>query len=292
VKRWKTLHPALRRTGFTLVELMVVIAIVGTLVALLLPAVQAAREASRRASCSNNLRQIGLGLLNYHDVKRSFPPGIIDHKTFTNPKGRQLAWSIFVLPYLEQQNVYALFDLHQAYNSNANRIAGGQVLSVYLCPSTATLQPDRRGDTTGDVNGNGRWDAGDDLAFTDYGGNFGFSGFDKPFMNGVLIYERAITMAQITDGSSRTLIVTEDTGRGPSFDGQWANGENIYDQSGPINDRTGMGANNEMWSDHPGGINALLCDGSVRFLDEKMELSTLAALCTRAGDETVENPTP
>ena len=78
--------------------------------------------------------------------------------------------------------------------------------------------------------------------------------------------------------------------RGAAFDGQWANGENIFDQTGPINNRSlpeSQWQYDEMWSDHPGGINALACDGSVRFLSEKIELEVLASLCTRAGGEVV-----
>ncbi len=167
-------------------------------------------------------------------------------------------------------------------------MAAGTVIATFLCPSTAWLASDRTGPTTGDRNGNGVWNTGDDLAFTDYGGNFGFSGLSKPYMNGVLVYEIAIPIRKITDGTSHTIIVAEDTGRGASFDGQWANGENIFDTSGPINDRslpTYLWQNNEIWSDHPLGALTLFCDGSVRFLFEETDLSTLAALCTRASDE-------
>jgi prepilin-type N-terminal cleavage/methylation domain-containing protein len=274
--------------GFTLVELLVVIAIVGLLVALLLPAVQASREAARRNQCANNLHQIGSGLLAYHDVAGAFPPGLLDRKTGANPQGRQLSWNVFLLPYIEEQGVYERFDIKAAYNSAANRAGAGTVVPLFLCPSTATLANDRKGPTTGDVNGNGAWNPGDDLAFTDYGGNFGFSGLGKPYMSGVLVYERAIAISQITDGTAHTIIVSEDTGRGAAFDGQWANGENIFDERGPINDRSVpsyLWANNEMWSDHPQGVLALFCDGSVRFLFEEMELQALAALCTRSSDE-------
>lgn len=267
-------------------------AIAGLLVALLLPAVQASREAARRGACLNNLRQIGVGLLAYHDAAGAFPVGLLDRKTGANPKGRQLAWNVFLLPFIEDESVYALVDESAAYNSAANRAAAGTVLAVYLCPSTAYLAADRQGFTTGDVNGNGAWNPGDDLAFTDYGGNFGYSGLAKPYMNGVLIYERAVAISQITDGTAHTIVVSEDTGRGAAFDGQWANGENIFDTSRPINDRSipsFLWQNNEMWSDHPQGTHALVCDGSVRFLFEQIDLETLAALCTRAGDEITDN---
>jgi prepilin-type N-terminal cleavage/methylation domain-containing protein/prepilin-type processing-associated H-X9-DG protein len=277
-----------RRGAFTLVELLVVIAIIGLLLAILLPAVQSAREAGRRTECANHLRQIGIGLIHYHDACGTLPPGLVDRRTGANPQGKQLSWNVFLLPFLEEGSVYERFDLAAGYNRAANRVAAGTVLPTYLCPSTAFLASDRKGPTTGDANGNGIWNTGDDLAFTDYGGNFGFSGLGKPYMNGVLVYERAFNFKQITDGTSHTLVVAEDTGRGAAYDGQWANGENIFDTSGPINDRSlplYRWADNEIWSDHPQGVNLLLCDGSVRFTDEQTDLEALASLCTRAGEE-------
>jgi prepilin-type N-terminal cleavage/methylation domain-containing protein/prepilin-type processing-associated H-X9-DG protein len=273
--------------GFSLVEVLVVIAIVGALLTLLMPAVQAAR----RATCTNNLRQLGAGLLSYHDALTVFPSGALDRKTARNPQGKQLSWNVLLLPFIEEQSLARRFDLTKGYSAVQNRAAAGQRVSTYECPSTALLAADRTGMTTGDLNRNGRWDAGDDLAFTDYGGNFGFSGLGKPYMSGVLLYETPVPIAKITDGTAHTIIVAEDTGRGAAFDGQWANGENIFDTSRPVNDRTQpeyRWHDNEMWSDHPGGANVLLCDGSVRFVAEQLDLLTLAALCTRAGDEVVD----
>jgi prepilin-type N-terminal cleavage/methylation domain-containing protein/prepilin-type processing-associated H-X9-DG protein len=277
--------------AFTLVELLVVISIIGILLALLLPAVQSARESSRRTACQNNLHQIGLGMLSHHEAKHHFPPGLLDRITGANPKGKQLSWNVFLLPYAEEQSLYDQFDLTKSYRSAENAAAGGTVLPLFTCPSTARWAAERQGMTTGDINGNGRWDPGDNLAFTDYGGNFGFTGLDKSYMSGTLIYERALSLADIKDGATYTIFVSEDTGRGAAFDGQWANGENIFDESGPINDRSlpdYRWQDNEMWSDHRGGINALFCDGAVHFLSESISLDVLAALCTRAGYETVD----
>ena len=95
---------SLRRAGFTLVELLVVIAIIGVLVALLLPAVQAAREAARRSSCGNNLKQLGIALHNFHDVNLSFPPGAVDDDTMS------LGWGAAILPFMEQQPLYQRID--------------------------------------------------------------------------------------------------------------------------------------------------------------------------------------
>jgi prepilin-type processing-associated H-X9-DG protein len=151
------------------------------------------------------------------------------------------------------------------------------------------LGGDRNGDRTGDRNRNGLWDPGDELAVTDYGGMAGsaISGAAE-LMNGVLIYDRPIAARDIRDGLSQTILVAEDTGRGASMDGEWSNGENIFDQSGPINSLQ----NNEMWSDHPGGANALFCDGSAHFLSASITADAIGALCSRAqGEPLTDNST-
>jgi prepilin-type N-terminal cleavage/methylation domain-containing protein/prepilin-type processing-associated H-X9-DG protein len=267
---------ACRRAGFSLVELLVVVGIIGLLLALLLPALQVARENGRRAQCLSNLRQLGIGLHSYHGTYQAFPPGCVE------PKGRRLAWSVFLLPFIEQSALWRNYDLRSPYSSPANRQAGGVVLPIYLCPSTARLVPDRTGATSGDRNRNGRYDSGDDLAWTDYGGIFGAAlpGTDD-FMNGTLVWDRAIRLAQIRDGASQTLLVGEDTGRGWKLDSEWSNGENIFDIAGRVN----VTQHNELWSDHPGGVNVLYCDGGARRLAESAEVSLLIALCTRHGGD-------
>lgn len=274
------------RSAFSLVELLVVIAIVGILLGLLLPAVQAAREAGRQTKCRSNLRQIGIALHSYHDAYGSFPTGC------TEPGRKQLAWSVFVLPFLEQEAVWRLVDMNRAYTSAANRAATTQIIPVYLCPTTARLESGRVGNTTGDRNNNGKADPGDFMGVTDYGGIYGAA---MPGVgargNGVLLYDRAIKFADIGDGTSQTIIVAENTGRGWAHDGEWSNGENIFDQYGKINDPDNRNLN-EMWSDHPGGVQALFCDGSVHFLREEMSLKTLQAICTRNGHDVVDQDLP
>jgi prepilin-type processing-associated H-X9-DG protein len=237
----------------------------------LLPAVQAAREAARLAHCKNNLRQVGLALANYHGAFSTFPIGCRDDG------GLQIAWSAAVLPFLDEHGVAGRFDQIAAYNSLANREAASTIIATYLCPSASTA-PERHGPTSGDLNENGAWDPGDDLAWTDYGGMFGVGDPRLPLGNGVMIYEEAVSMRQITDGASRTIIVGEDSGRGLSLHGTWADGQNIFDQTGPVR-RT---QNNELYSDHAGGAHALFCDGSVHLLATHMDLKPLFALCTRA----------
>src|SRR5689334_15791940 len=120
------------RRGFTLVELLVVIAIIGVLVALLLPAVQAAREAARRAQCSNNLKQLSLALHNYENTHNTLPPAGID--------SNQMSWVVLLLPYFEQQNLYSQFNFNKGAWNSFNRInlVQGVRLKAIICPNLTT----------------------------------------------------------------------------------------------------------------------------------------------------------
>jgi prepilin-type N-terminal cleavage/methylation domain-containing protein/prepilin-type processing-associated H-X9-DG protein len=269
--------------AFTLVELLVVIAIIGVLLALLLPAIQSAREAARRAACASNLRQIGLGLQNYHDAHGSFPAGAVDHRTTQNPKGRQLAWSLFLLPYIEEPAIWRLFQTNLAFDDPRNLPATSQVISMYICPSTVRRAPYRVGDVTGGMSGVPLSQATDWMGATDYGGMFGWTGAGYTFMNGAMIFEAPIAIRQVTGGTSHVILVAEDSGRDWTLlmQAQWANGHNIFDQTGPIN----VTQANEMWSDHPGGAQVLLCDGSVHFAVDTISTQLLAPLCTLDGGD-------
>lgn len=255
-----------RPKGFSLVELLVVITIVCLLVALLLPAVQAAREAARRAGCLNNFRQLGLALQHYHTAHGSFPPGGIElmmHK----PGGRQYAWGAFILPYLEQTVVYERLAFSQPYYAAENLSAARTPLAVFVCPSSPRASTMLSGG----------------LGATDYGGIYGeriSSPNDPP--KGVMLYDRALRMAEIRDGTASTLIIAEDTEYGTS---QWINALNVFDQAFPIN-RAPL-IENDIRSRHPGGANGAFCDGSARFLAETMDLEVLAAICTRDGGEMI-----
>ena len=159
------------RRGFTLVELLVVIAIIGVLVALLLPAVSAAREAARRTQCGNNLKNIGLAMLNYHDTFKKFPLGAvcINNTCATTSNFRDATptfwsttWAISILPQLEQKALFDLFDPAKNYGTAANRQATGTPVQVFKCPSDLTSRPAQDFDSN-----QGTFDKGN------YGLNFG-----------------------------------------------------------------------------------------------------------------------
>lgn len=267
-----------RESGFTLVELIVVMAVIGMLVALLLPAIQAARETARRTACANNMRQMGLGLLAFHNANQHFPPGITDWVTATNPNGRQLAWSIFLLPFVEEQSAWRQFNLNLSFADSANLPATSQIVPIYLCPSTSRYQSNR----IGAMSGPPTVPQQDWMACIDYGGMFGWDGAGGyPWANGTMIYNQPIALSQLAGGASHVILVAEDTGRDCTHYGRWADGMNIFDQTGPINVQQW----GEMWSDHPGGVNVVLCDASVHFAADTIDPASLAALCTRDGGD-------
>ena len=255
-----------RYAGFTLVELLVVIAIIGILISMLLPAVQQVREAARRITCGNNIRQIGLALQNYHSSKMEFPPGGIEFRSFSNPAAKQLAWSAFLLPFIEQQNVHQQIDFSEPFDSSINATAAAHVISTYVCPSS------NRGTDLSEGRGP-----------SDYGGIFGerINSPNNP-PKGLMVYDTTYSFRDVRDGSSNTLIVAEDS---DFSDGQWINGRNIFDQAFAINQAPDF--ENDIRSRHPGGANGVFADGHVQFLSEDMDLFLLGGICTRDGGEVV-----
>ena len=156
--------------GFTLVELLVVIGIIGVLVALLLPAIQAARESARRTSCTNNLRQIGIGLQNYVGACGMFPAGQQQFSYY----GYTWAWSATMLDYFEEANLRNQIRFEYTPLDPHNKDAVFEKVPIYNCPSCALRDRHRtEDDRTTDVNGNGRWDPGEQMALIDYAGIVG-----------------------------------------------------------------------------------------------------------------------
>jgi len=203
--------------GFTLVELLVVIAIIGILVALLLPAIQAAREAARRTQCINNIRQLGIGLQNYHDALKTFPPSIQFDENGRPPQyqlDHYANWAILVLPYIEQSALYDAFDLSVPISAPINRTARGTPLEAMRCPSDS-------GDDTPfagiHANEGDNWARGNYAANGSLGGYFNHPGIGaagpdapfwvNPFTKGVMGANVALRISQITDGTSHTILL-------------------------------------------------------------------------------------
>jgi prepilin-type N-terminal cleavage/methylation domain-containing protein len=206
------------KLGFTLVELLVVIAIIGILVALLLPAVQAAREAARRMSCGNNMKQLGLALHNYHDTYKTFPPETIWHG---NPAGttptagtqRNYTWITLCLPFLEQTPLHDAIDFSlPGYNQNVNGTPlQSQQLQFLLCPSAPQAADPPHG-----------------FGYTSYGANSGWHAYRykkyDPNTAGPFTLYDATKIADITDGTSNTIAVAEVGNASFTAGQQWRGG--------------------------------------------------------------------
>ncbi len=254
-----------KHAGLTLVELLVVIAIVGTLASLILPAVQAAREAARQVACKNNLRQIGIALHSYQDAHRTLPMGCLEWRAWRSPPThRQFAWSALLLPFLEQQPLHASIDFSVPFDANRNALAARTRLSVYECPTA---------DNRNLVRGQ-----------TDYGGLFGELIVDREQDDGVFLYDRSIRFREITDGLTNTLAISEDVG-GP--DSEWINGGNVFVQSGGINDPNAWVGDNEIRSRHGPGAMVLFVDGRTHWMAQSIDLITLGQFITRAKGEVI-----
>jgi len=300
--------------AFTLVELLVVIAIIGVLVALLLPAVQAAREAARRSSCGNNLKQLGIALHNYHDVFGRLPPGRLGcdcntsgspYDCGTRPDSTRPGTSGFALamPQLEQQPWYDAIGWKLGAIEPATGCGGAadtagwdtNIASLFtfrpkvlICPSdTAQAMIGRYSVASYALNHGTQ------------GPSFTTSASMKHFNTGIFLYVTRINFGFITDGTSNTFAA------GEVYDGHLANNPNTWmiasrhthslrTTENPVNTKWGTGIvfntnNGGFGSRHPGGAQFAYADGHVTFISNTINLTVYRALSTREGAEAISN---
>ncbi len=288
--------------AFTLVELLVVIAIIGVLVALLLPAIQAAREAARRSQCKNNLKQIGLALHNYESTRRTFPPGYTSAATTLNGPGTGpgWGWGAYILPHLEESSIQ--FDFTKPITDPLFDQIRTLPLTVFRCPSDSVELP------LFPVQDSGKTTL-TQVTFSNYVGVAGTQEVtDFPDTGtGVLFRNKSIAIKQITDGLSHTLMIGErDSHKSPETTWVGAITNSVipplnptYDNEGPpvlILTNTGEVADDRVPNNsldhvedsnsaHPQGVHFMFADGSVQTINNDIDPTVWVALGTRAGGE-------
>ena len=282
------------RTGFTLIELLVVIAIIGILVALLLPAVQAARESARRTQCKNQLKQIGLAMQNYHDLARAFPAGYYSALDGAgNEIGPGWGWAATLLSSMEQTNLATQIDFHLGIGDPRNVAGRTNMPPVFFCPSETHRAPFVVDGTTVSVA------YGNYVAINGNGGVSDFAGSN----DGAFLRNRWFRMAEITDGLSNTLFVGERCSRmslttwtgavaGGAVPSQFdpaaseAAAALVLSHAGPhVPNNPEVTDADATASYHPIGVNFLFGDGSVHVINNTIDVPIYDALATRQGRE-------
>ena len=279
--------------GFTLVELLVVIAIIGTLVGLLLPAVQAARESARMSSCTNNLKQLALGLHSHHDARSTLPGAVF---TSNSNEGQRWSWGVSLLPYVENQALYntlkpktnGVWNASRNYLGAAVKAAMETPLSFFVCPSGKVTQNDPYTQVFYETaTGFGK------AGLSNYAGNQGFFRIwgDMTVMakeNGPFHGDQPAKFKDITDGLSKTFLLGEMSGvaspasgkKDADVPGNWCCSENLPWNLRQVCRPVGVKINDptapdySFSSSHPGVCLFAMADGAVRVLSENVESNT------------------
>ncbi len=297
--------PLARRTAFTLVELLVVIAVIAILLLLLLPAINAAREAARMSLCKNNIRQLGVAMINHHGAHRRLPSGWIS-KEIDEPGGEPgWGWGVELLPFLERKQLYETgFNRSLPISDPANEIARQTIVSAFLCPSDDSphLVPLPEGD--GHAHSHGDGDNHDDdeeeheilfsVARSNYAGVFGTEEIedDPANGNGVLYLNSRVRFQDISDGLSSTIMLGERSSKlGHTV---WVGVVEGADESMArivgSTDHTpnaAVGHFDDFSSHHPTGAHFALGDGAVMLLTDQVDPEVYKALATRRGRDQV-----
>jgi prepilin-type N-terminal cleavage/methylation domain-containing protein/prepilin-type processing-associated H-X9-DG protein len=293
------------RRGFTLIELLIAITVIGVLIGLLLPAVQAARNSTRRLQCANNMKQIGIALNNYHAQYKSLPSGYKSDVSSTGAEtGPGWGWMASLLPFLEQDLLASTIDYRQPIESPVNE-ARLQTVPTLLCPSNFITRPTWPAEVR-DASGNPMSQICR-VAFCPYVGMYGSTDTVSPG-DGVFFRNSRIRFQDITDGTSKTIAAGERsynlgdatwvgavTGAGmfpDKYDKKIA-ARTLKPSSAMVLSHVGLGngpnANyseiNQFFSLHGDGVNFVFADGHVMFLPATIEYGVYKAMATRAGGE-------
>jgi prepilin-type N-terminal cleavage/methylation domain-containing protein/prepilin-type processing-associated H-X9-DG protein len=322
-----TRHVPAARRGFTLIELLVVIAIIAILIGLLLPAVQKVREAAARAKCSNNLKQLGLAIHNYHDANGRLPAAL--EELVVNGVVKDHSWTPRILPFIEQEPLFRRYNFALAWDEGANQNATGPIrttISTFLCPSA----PDDRLTVRGCLDYVATTERTWPNAFVSTGptGQAQYVQTGDPYFIGLLGHDKVTngvedksrrTMLAVRDGLSNTMMLAECAGRNRRYvmgkedpvqtwtAGPWANPASRINVGGfnPATYTYGVvipspGAttgpcaincinSKEIYAFHPGGAMVVMGDGSVRFLKATIRLDTVLQLLTRDRGEVLNS---